>query len=202
MPSPNVAYLDIAAFEQGKVLRGGALVVDTDTQPLEFRCTDAVRPTHLQRLLWGGRLYSNVAANIVGTPLLRSLKQEHGLVLVRDRVFFECRDSLGVPLVLLRRDVDIATHMPEEGKTAGLSSAPPPSATPNDSEGETISDPLGRFEQIVVTSHAQHMEDREQARAYLQGLFKRGDVLEPFERIAKALSYVHEEESRKATKRQ
>jgi hypothetical protein len=198
----NVAYVDWSVFEAGKVIRGGALIVDNDTQPLEFRCTDAVRPTQLQKLLWGERLYSNIAANVLGTPLLRSLKQKYGLVLVRNPAFLECRDAVEVPLVLLRRDVDIATAKPEEIGTAGPPPAPPTPDEPEDSVGETIADPLGRFEQIVVTSHPQHKEDREKARACLQGLFRRVDVLEPFERVAKALGFIQEEESRKATKRE
>ncbi|KPJ75366.1 MAG: hypothetical protein AMS14_03700 [Planctomycetes bacterium DG_20] len=83
MSEVNIVYLDLLAFDGDKILRGGALVTDPSTEPLEFRCTSAVRPTALQRILWGARLDGHVAANLIGLPLLRKISQEYGLVLQR-----------------------------------------------------------------------------------------------------------------------
>ena len=51
----RILFMDTIPSENEK-LRGGAVLTDIRTEPIEFRCTDTVSPNRLQRTLWGKRL--------------------------------------------------------------------------------------------------------------------------------------------------
>ena len=208
MPDGNIAYLDLEQFEDAKAVRGGALVVDPTTEPLEFRCTDAVRPTRLQRLLWGKRLDGHIAANLIGAPLIKSLSQKFSLVAVKNPDFLELRTTIEIPVVLLTRDSGI------DFESTG--SAPSPKPSPKGGEGggsverpenshqaeqdrvaeTSLSNTSGRFEPIVLRCHPLHKDDLETVRTLLAPVFATHDVMEPFERIATALQMIHQEQQK------
>jgi len=190
MADGNVLYLDLAESMDGAILRGGALVVDPTTEPLEFRCTDAVRPTKLQKVLWGSRLDGHIAANLLGEPLIRSLKQTFSLVVVMQSDFMELRSKLEVPVVQLMRHA--AIEFPDS-ENQGDSSKMGDSADDDPEMADRILiNPSGKFEQVILRPHDDHRADLETARGLLQPLFMKRDVMEPFERIATALELVHE----------
>jgi len=201
MPDGNIAYLDLKQFEDAKVVRGGVLVVDPTTEPLEFRCTDAVRPTTLQRLLWGKRLDGHLAANLLGTPLIKSLSQEFSIIAVTNLDFLELRRTIEVPVVLLTRDSAIEFESPAPGptgKTETVAGAPQerPRETGSGGVAETVlSNTSGRYEPIVLRCHPLHKDDLETVRLLLAPIFATHDVMEPFERVASALQMVHQEET-------
>lgn len=204
MGTENLLYLDFARFEDGKALRGGALVVDPSTEPLEFRCTTAVRPTRLQRVLWGAPLEGHIAADLVARPLIQSLQQEYSLIVIRDADFFDIRDKSDIPVVLLKRDIDIEL---EEGEAkqaqrpdkSGETAASAPGGTEGKGElSDTLTNPTGHFEPVILRCHPKHREDAVAARQLLAPVFARRDVLEPFERIATALQTIQIEETKKA----
>ncbi|MBE3068983.1 MAG: hypothetical protein IMZ66_01975, partial [Planctomycetes bacterium] len=154
----NTVYLDLGTFEDGKALRGGALVVDPSTEPLEFRCTDAVRPTNLQRVLWGKRLDGHIAVNLMAVPLLRAITQKYSLVVAQGAQFSELRACWETPVVVLVRGSAVefanppgaAPDGPHEGK-----------ANPEDVPELPITNTAGRFEPIIIRCHPRHPEDME-----------------------------------------
>ena len=195
MAEENILYLDVAEFEDGKMLRGGALVVDATTEPLEFRCTDAVRPTMLQRILWGARMDSHIAVNIVGLPLTKALSQKFAMVVVRDTAFLGLRQILDVPVIRLAAGSEIefadTTEEPEgvkQQETEDTGGERPPE--------EVLHSASGRYEPVVLRTDASHADDRDTARQILAPIFRTRNVLEPFSRIASALEMVHREQSK------
>lgn len=196
MSDLNIVYLDLAAFDDQKVLRGGALVTDSTTEPLEFRCTDAVRPTALQQILWGARLDGHVAANIIGLPLLRKISQDYGLVVVKNPDFLEVRLSIEQPVILMLRDSAIEFEEPDRRTNAqwALDMAKGPEEAGADGESEAVlANPSGRFEPVILQCHPGYPNDRPTAREALAPVFGQRDVFEPFSRIAAALESVHEQ---------
>lgn len=202
MPDGNIAYLDLEQFEDAKAIRGGVIVVDPTTEPLEFRCTDAVRPTTLQRLLWGKRLDGHLAANLLGTPLIKSLSQKFSIIAVRNPDFLELRRTTELPVVLLTRDSAIEFESPgpppgPTGKTEAVTEAPHESPPGTGSGGETVlSNTSGRYEPIVIRCHPLHKDDLETVRLHLAPIFAAHDVMEPFERVTSALQMVHQEQQK------
>ena len=204
MPDGNIAYLDLKEFEEAKAVRGGALVVDPTTEPLEFRCTDAVRPTKLQRLLWGKRLDGHLAANLLGTPLIKNLGQEFSIIAIRNPDFLELRKTIEVPIVLLTRDSAIEFDppapplgQPDKTEVGAVAAQERPSETGPGAVPETVlSNTSGQYEPIVLRCHPMHKDDLEIVRPLLAPIFATHDVMEPFERVATALEMVHQEQQK------
>jgi hypothetical protein len=99
----NLCFLDAVCFDAG-ALRGAVLVTDERTRPLEFRVTDPVAPTELQRLLCGAAFDEHVLGELIGAPLLASLRENVDLVLVRDQRLLVVQDATPQPVLWLGRD--------------------------------------------------------------------------------------------------
>ena len=101
-----LAFLDLATFEEGVALRAGCLVTDALTRPLEFRVSGAVRPTSLQKVLYGDTLQEYICNDLLGIPLLQSLEVKPEFVLVREAEFLKLRPRVGMPVLWARAPVD------------------------------------------------------------------------------------------------
>ncbi len=101
-----LAFLDLATFEEGAALRGGCLVTDALTRPLEFRVSGAVRPTNLQKVLYGDTLQEFICNDLLGIPLLQSLEVKPEFVLVREAEFLKLRPRVSMPVLWARATVD------------------------------------------------------------------------------------------------
>jgi len=78
-----IGYLVVDLVE-GAGYVGGVLVTDGHGLPLEFRHTLPVRPTKLQRALYGGALDRYLRAVVITRRLLDGLERKPGLVLLGD----------------------------------------------------------------------------------------------------------------------
>ena len=181
MDDKRIAYIDIAEFDDGRAVRGAILVSDTLTEPIEFRCTSPIRPTVIQRTLWGGRLNGHIATVLVAKPLLAAITNPVNLIVVRKAEFLEHRDAVSQPMVQLLRQEQLsaASLLAETAKNDTL-------------------DGNGRFDSVVLKVHKKHVEDRTEAQKILKSVFQTHDVFEPFDRIANALAMVHNEEAKRA----
>jgi hypothetical protein len=101
-----LAFLDLGTFDDGASFRGGCLVTDERTRPLEFRVSGAIRPSALQKILYGDTLHEYICTVLLGGPLLKTLESRADFVLVRDAEFLKLRPQLEMPLLWLRSTVD------------------------------------------------------------------------------------------------
>lgn len=101
-----LAFLDMGTFDDGAAFRGGCLVTDERTRPLEFRVSGAIRPSSLQKILYGDTLHEYICTVLLGEPLLKAIESRPGFVLVRDAEFLKLRPQLEMPLLWLRSTVD------------------------------------------------------------------------------------------------
>jgi hypothetical protein len=181
MDTPQFAFLDTCEFENGAALRGAALVTDAATEPIEFRCTSAIRPTLLQKTLWGNRLAGHIASRLVGKPLLDALSNRAALVMVRKPEFVEMRELLEMPLVQVLRNEELTIASP-------LTSA----------DGDTLESGGGQFEPVVLKVHRRHSGDLQSARDLLAQTFRSHNLLEPFQRLKNALELIHQQDAAKS----
>jgi hypothetical protein len=178
-PPIRIAFLGYMELEKGAAYRGGILVVDEWGKPLEFRCTAPVRPNPVQRTLYGETLMPHIAVELVGAPILRTVEEKPLVVVIQDEVFFDLRNHTETPLVRIRRQ---GTQVKMTGSDESKKSA-----------SIVIDSTTGKFQPVILEAHRQFPNDLAAWREKLSQLFGRWDLIEPFDRLAKALDYVHQE---------
>ncbi len=97
-----LAFLDLATFDEGGSIRGGCLVTDGVTRPLEFRVSGPIRPSSLQRVLYGDLLMEYICTDLIGLPMLQTLELHPEMVLVREAEFLKLRPRIEVPVLWAR----------------------------------------------------------------------------------------------------
>src|ERR1700730_2983685 len=180
MENPRICLLGSCAFDEGKTIRGAALVTDLKSEPIEFRCTSAVRPTQLQRIVWGDRLAGYVTAKLIGKPLLDALNTPVALVIVREADFVEVREFIETPLVQLVRNEDL-----DKASSHAL----------GETDDDVIGGAGGRFESVVVKVHQKYPDDKTFFRELLAETLRSRSILEPFDRLIAAVEMVHRQEA-------
>jgi hypothetical protein len=90
----SVGYvLSLAVADQ--VYMGGAMVTDGVGLPLEFRYTEPVRATKLQRILYGDVLEKYIHGEVIAANLVSRLEQKPDLFLVSDPVLLSFLQASG-----------------------------------------------------------------------------------------------------------
>jgi hypothetical protein len=81
------------------VFMGGAMVTDAYGLPLEFRYTEPVRATKLQRILYGDVLEKYIHGDVIAGNLVSRLEQKPELFLVSDPVVLDAVQAAGRKVV-------------------------------------------------------------------------------------------------------
>lgn len=153
-----LAFLDLGAFEEGAALRGGCLVTDGHTRPLEFRVSGPVRPSSLQKVLYGDTLQEYICTELIGLPMLQGLENKPGLVLVREAEFLKLRPKTDIPVLWVRATVDgqfVLQAFPgfEQEAESGRDSLP------RRLRGRSIMEPFQRIFSALEEAHTQKVGD-------------------------------------------
>jgi hypothetical protein len=162
---------------------GAILVADKHGVPREFRCTYSVKPTAVQRLLYGAALESYVGVQLCGIPLLQSIQYKPDLILVDRESLLEVRSSCACPIVFVRKAGEAVTI-----ETQGSSTASAPK--------ERLESPTGRFQPIICAAHSSFTGDAQIAKDLLSDPTVVVDPLEPFARIAKAMEVLGKQDQK------
>lgn len=170
----KLLFLATHHFREDNATRGAFLLTDGETKPLEFRCTDPIRPSTLQSVLYGDMLRRHILVELVGAPLVKAVTEDLTVILVSDPEFLELRSRINVPMILIGNDRQVANLDTENSF-------------------EMLSSTSGKFEPIVFTSNPHFPDDAANVREMLAAIFSRNNLLEPFSRIAKALDQVHQQ---------
>jgi len=174
----SAAY--VVVDERDGLYVGAALVVDNRGVPLDFRYTEPLRPTKIERILYGGALDVYLKEDVIVKGLVDALEVRPSLWLVREM------DALG------------AVRQHGKGPTALVEST---SLAPLDRTGQA--DPQGELEfllqvdpisspvRVVLTK-----DQLQQASKVFEQLVSLGEtmeVLEPFGRVIRALEALKDE---------
>ena len=79
---------------------GAILVVDKEGVPLEFKCTEAIKPTPMQQSLYGKKLESHIAIKLCALPLLQVVQNKPVILFVNVPSFLAIREEKNVPPTL------------------------------------------------------------------------------------------------------
>ena len=156
-----IGYLSVKKIEGKHV--GGILVVDKRGIPIEFKYTDPLVPTELQKILYGSSLETYLHADIIAASLLNKLENNPPIILTDHPDLIEMDKR-----VLL---VSESTERVESVREV--------------SEGEYLVPFQGRAIRIV-SKEKLSQEILEKVKELSEEL----DIMEPFERLDRALRYV------------
>lgn len=171
METSTVGFLGIYRFEEGAATRGAILVTAMDTKPLEFRITAPVRPQNFQTILYGELLNEHIAVDLIGLPLLSTVENKPDLILVHDDLLLGISSKQEIPTIrIMRADEPVMKRGIEPQTLNSLDSGHQP-AKVYTSE---------KFAGSLPTITEQ-----------LQAVFSQRDLMEPFDRLARACSDVH-----------
>ena len=77
-----IGFYSLVATSDEKGYLGALLVTDDIGKPEEFRVTHPVKPTLLQRQIYGETLIPHIGVSLCGVPLYEALKNKPSLLLV------------------------------------------------------------------------------------------------------------------------
>ena len=163
---------------------GAILVTDMRGVPQEFRCTHPVKPTTIQRPLYGDALEPHIAVNLCGIPLITAIQHKPALVVVNREFLLEVRPASSCPIVFVRR---AGEAIEVEGSSR---------RSENTSKRQRIDSSTGRFQPIIFIPHSDFTDDVAPAKGTLEEIFTHLDPLEPFERMVKAVEVLGKQDER------
>ena len=173
----TIGFLGYREFEDGEAYRGAILITDEWSKPLEFRCTAPVRPTALQRTLYGKSLLPHVLTELIGAPLISSVREKPQLILIADEAYFDVRHRVSTPVIRVARQGGSKAKQDDQAKSKSL----------------LLQSASGKFDQVEIEAHWKFAADLDSSGERLRDLFGRWDLTEPFQRLAEGLQYVHDE---------
>ena len=172
-----IGFLTVVQDSQDHLI-GGYLVLNSSGRPLEFHCTAPVRPNRAQTILYGPTLKPYLYGEQIGSTLIEKAGTKASVVLTDLRAAMTVRGHIGLPVALVCGAAEGAVM---EGPVM---------------EGAVAGSDDGLFQQSLRTMvigeatlaiDAQHPEDLARTEAALTGLASPLDLLEPFDRIRKAI---------------
>lgn len=173
MEELKLAYLFVKQTPAGGYL-GGVLVCDTKGFPLEFRYTEPILPTKIQKVLYGQNLDKYLKIDVLLDSLLKVLGTKYDILVVNDKKLLES---------------DIALIQMEIGQNPILASNEPTQKLEDDSY--LVRTPQSK-EPIKINFSKSTEIDK-----ILQNLTKIGeklDIFEPLLRVQKSIDLVCKKE--------
>jgi hypothetical protein len=162
---------------------GAFLITDFQGIPQEFRCTHPVKPTIIQKPLYGDTLESYIGVTLCGIPLISSTQNKPSLIVVHREFLIGIRTATSCPVIFVRKVGEAIDIKSTNGLETKL-------------RREKVDCPTGRFQPIVFTPHPDFNDDITSAKEILEKIFSYLDPVEPFERIAKAIEVLGKQDKR------
>lgn len=92
MEDKKLAYLITRQAPSGGIL-GAVLVCDTKGFPLEFRYTEPIIPTKIQKVLYGNNLEKYLKVDVILDSLLKVLSNNYDYLIVSDESLLDYKDA-------------------------------------------------------------------------------------------------------------
>jgi len=160
----TLAFLMVTKFEDEKYI-GGIMATDGYGIPLEFRYSEPVKPTGLQKILYGRSIEKYLTIDVIAKKLLQSIAEKPRLVFVNEYFLLQIQSKY--PVILL---TSVLKETQEE-------------APENESELKT--ELFGNNCKAVYPANL-ILDDIQ----WLKAISNEIDILEPFIRLKEALVYV------------
>ncbi|MGQ9629640.1 MAG: hypothetical protein ACUVXI_04890 [bacterium] len=172
----SLGYILTAKIDNAYI--GGLMVTDDRGIPLEFKYTEPIRPTKIQRVLYGNVLERYIKEEVVAQNLLEHVEQKPDIMITTDDDLLGLADILRIPFVQL-----------SDTRVSALESVGDVQET---KEGEFLLQVNPSASPIKIRL-AKESKARDQVVKILLETGARMDLLEPMNRIEGALALISAE---------
>lgn len=180
---PLLGFLVVEKTAKDDGYIAALMVTDNRGYPLEFRATTPVRPSLVQRTLYGGQLEHYVGVELCGQTLIRQSSRKPRTILVSDRQLLDIADEVEQDMAAIWRAGE-ALKVEEEDADAA-------------SRG-TIKSSGSQVQPLVYEGRFKDPDSEKEMIAYLEDCAGRFDLAEAFDRMRAALQLLAKEDSRYA----
>jgi hypothetical protein len=154
---------------------GAILVTDDQGIPLEFRYTEKVKPTELQKTLYGKTLLTNIGVSLCGVPLIQAIETRPNFVLVNNEILLNVRKNSRFPVIFIKSFSNDNVHSITTDDVI---------AWENQQKNQNGQLPL------QYTTFPTYEAELAMVKEALTSLSSNFNLFEPFQRIEKALETV------------
>ncbi len=98
----NLSYIQVVD-SQPFGIRGAAMITNEYGLPIEFRYSDPVTPTQIQRALFGQSLEHHLIVEVVGNALLQALDNKPDIIIVEQPILLNLAAIAKTPVIRLRQ---------------------------------------------------------------------------------------------------
>jgi hypothetical protein len=143
---------------------GGIIISDIYGIPVEFKYTEPVRPTNLQKILYGKSIEKYLTVDILAKKLLMSIQEKPRFILVKDMSLLQTQSKFPVIFIeSIKKETNEASENDDRYRT----------------------DMIGKEYKIVYVNTLTSEEYQ-----WLTSISKEIDIIEPFSRLKEALDFV------------
>ena len=179
--SPLIGFLVVEKTTAGDGYVAALMVTDDRGYPLEFRASTPIRPTLVQKTLYGGQLEHYVGVELCGKALVQQSSRKPKILVVPKRWLLDIASHVESSTVAIWRAGEALTVEEDEiAITRGTIKA------------------AGAYKSIVYEGRFKYKDSEKEILAFLQDCASRFDLVEAFERVRAALQLLGKEDSRYA----
>jgi hypothetical protein len=186
MEEKYIGFLQVSEIAPDSYL-GAILVTKLTSVPVEFRVTLPVKPTNIQKSLYGESMVPYIGTELCGTQLLESITHNPEVVFVSPEYMLGVRPNSAAPVIhVLEADQGHGTKTVETDLDGADQNAPAKSWQLSGSNNQPI----------TLSTALNFTEDYEITRDLIAELALKFDLLEPFARIDRAIDVLAEQDQR------
>ncbi len=163
----KLGYIEFVETKDG--YRAGLLITDQFTKPLEFRVTTNVKVDQLQKILYGDLLENVLYRERFTIELVNEAQEDFDILLVKEKDLLSLRDEIGKPIGFLRKFDPFKAMDRYSHKIVNLAD---------------------KFEPLTLTVSKEDFKLVVPISRKLQEIYRNYNLMEPFERIRKAIEYL------------
>lgn len=176
-----LGFLSIEKSKENDRYIGAILVTDRHGVPQEFRCTHPVKPTAIQKPLYGRSLVPYISIELCGKPLLQSVRHKLSCLFVNSGYLIGLRRNLEIPVLFVRRSgKELEVEKDDSEKTYK----------------KKIESKASAFDPITVETQDDYKDDYDKMLSLLGNNIKSFDLVEPFSRIQKTTETLSKQDER------
>jgi len=179
-----IGFLALEETNDRKGFIGALLVTDDLGKPEEFRVTYPLKPTPVQKQLYGKSMLPHIGVNLCGIPLYEALKNKPELLVIKDKQILPISEKIDCCVVYLTRRGE-KLEIKDDSTQDEAEESPHMKTDPGGHQPVSV---------IYPPNYGNEMKDR--TKAFLGHYYQAIDLLEPFERIKGAIAALAEQDEK------